>query len=965
MGLALLLAGCRAPLPPAPPPPPAVHAIPATHWTNTWLGDAEAVNLQPQPDGSLLVTLTGKPDAGNKGAILSSTIPGRLTPASRVALKISAADGEIPVAVAVRTDDYYESPSQAVRPGPDADLLFDLAASDFKCSASQWRHEAAVNRDLPVQSLELVLYPAAGATRRFVLNAAGVQGVALIPPRAERMVRELNMESVRALTADAPCHGRFEIEAAVTTAAANPFDPAEIAVDGLFTAPDGRILTCPGFLFELGAEGRPDLWRVRFSPDQEGSWTWKLRVATPLNTVTSDARTLNCVASESRGGIRVSKSNPLYFEDARGDFFYPIGHNVCWNSLKEYEDQFARMNGSGENWSRIWIAAWNCEIEWAPHVSPYYGGLGWYNLENARKLDTIVDLAERNGLYLQLVLHEHCRLSAKNNPEWQNNPYNRKLGGPCDEPKDFFTNEEARRLTKNRLRYIVARWGHSSSVMAWELFNEVDLTDDFNFARDAAWHKEMAEYLKAVDPHGRMVTTSYISAPNAGTYALPAIDYTQSHIYVPDVVSHFTQIQPWFTEFGKPHFVAEFGKNTTDGVDAKDKAGRVIHSGLWAQLMQPDAGNAMSWWWYDLINPNDLYYHWAALSRFAADWDRRGENWRLLTGQLVAQNGEPLRVLALAAPERLMAWIYDPSVLPLTGKDPSPFKGELKLKRLGSGVWTVEQWDTYDGSIIARQEVPVTNGALTVPFETQGPDTAFKLWRSSPASPEAEMPALVAETWEPRASGGPARITNAIPRLAAPIAVDGRLDDWPAIEPVRVLPGDGRSPADNSFSFMAGHDADNLYVAVTVTDNHVVRTNPAVTVWQDDCVELWIDSRNDAGFFSNMPNNPGCYQFNIGPSLSEPGRADTITYRHPEWNNLVFPDLEAASQVTPIGYVIEVRVPLGKLRGSEPVKDAARIGFNVSTCDADPAGAETQWKHLLWQGKNEWDAREWSIGILE
>lgn len=38
---------------------------------------------------------------------------------------------------------------------------------------------------------------------------------------------------------------------------------------------------------------------------------------------------------------------------------------------------------------------------------------------------------------------------------------------------DFFTNERARADYKQRLRYLVARYGYSTSIFAWEFFNEV------------------------------------------------------------------------------------------------------------------------------------------------------------------------------------------------------------------------------------------------------------------------------------------------------------------------------------------------------------------------------------------------------------------------------------------------------------------------------------------------------------
>ena len=41
---------------------------------------------------------------------------------------------------------------------------------------------------------------------------------------------------------------------------------------------------------------------------------------------------------------------------------------------------------------------------------------------------------------------------------------------------DFFTDERAKADYRNRLRYLVARYGYSTSVFAWEFFNEVCVT---------------------------------------------------------------------------------------------------------------------------------------------------------------------------------------------------------------------------------------------------------------------------------------------------------------------------------------------------------------------------------------------------------------------------------------------------------------------------------------------------------
>jgi hypothetical protein len=65
-------------------------------------------------------------------------------------------------------------------------------------------------------------------------------------------------------------------------AASNPFDPEEITVDAIFTAPSGHSLQVLAFWYQaysrekvegaekLTAEGSPE-WRIRFTPTERGT----------------------------------------------------------------------------------------------------------------------------------------------------------------------------------------------------------------------------------------------------------------------------------------------------------------------------------------------------------------------------------------------------------------------------------------------------------------------------------------------------------------------------------------------------------------------------------------------------------------------------------------------------------------------------------------------------------------------
>jgi hypothetical protein len=127
----------------------------------------------------------------------------------------------------------------------------------------------------------------------------------------------------------------------------------------------------------------------------------------------------------------------------------------------------------------------------------------------------VLHLAEARGIYVLLCLDYHGMFVTQPDPMWggnnywPQNPYNLTNGGPCAVANDFFTNSTAQKLYQKRLRYLVARYGYSQNLLAWELFNEIDNDYSFLNAADvAAWHGVMGAWLHANDGFGHLVTTS-------------------------------------------------------------------------------------------------------------------------------------------------------------------------------------------------------------------------------------------------------------------------------------------------------------------------------------------------------------------------------------------------------------------------------------------------------------------------
>ena len=192
-----------------------------------------------------------------------------------------------------------------------------------------------------------------------------------------------------------PRFGRFEVSFAVDTPALFPhwpYDPAPpngvpgglgITAAGVFVDPQGRQYAQPAFYyqrFEEGIRNQRDwhyptadfTWKVRFSPNRVGAWTYRIVVRDRKGVATSEWRTLTVEPSTSHGFVRVSRADSRYFEFDDGTFFTGLGFE-----LPEYlEDPVTRggpaygdLSANGINFVRLAIgsifgSAWN----------PYVGG---------------------------------------------------------------------------------------------------------------------------------------------------------------------------------------------------------------------------------------------------------------------------------------------------------------------------------------------------------------------------------------------------------------------------------------------------------------------------------------------------------------------------------------------------------------------------------------------------------------
>jgi hypothetical protein len=547
----------------------------------------------------------------------------------------------------------------------------------------------------------------------------------------------------------------FETRAEVTPAAANPFNPAQIDVRGVFTAPDGSVREAIGFWYqeyeralENGVEVRTPVgaphFRVRFTPDRAGVWRWHWVVVTPAGEARSEPRRLRVARSKRHGFLRRSKRDDRYLAYDDGSAYFAVGENLSWYDARgsyAYDAWLAALAEQGASWARLWMPSWAMGIEWSDT------GLGDYGarLDRAWQLDAVLAEAERRGIAVQLVLQNHGAFSTVYNSEWAANPYNAANGGPLESAAEFWTDPEARALFQRRLRYAVARWGYSTAILAWELWNEAELSDGYSGADTVGWHREMADFLRAHDPHDHLVTTSF-SLPilDVGVWNESGLDLTQIHLYatlgsesgpvttrpnVSEAVVELSAARRAVTT--QPLLFGELGVDARGPAEtrAADPGGIGVHDGLFAGVVSGGYGTAMTWWWDNLIDLEpELYYPmFGAAARFVSGVRFDRERFEAITGTTEG-SARPLVARGLQGRRTLLLWLKDDAY---QWYAPEPFQVEgatLRLDALPRGRWCGYWYDTWAGAEVER--VRVRGGrpaALEVPaFEG---DVALRLRR--------------------------------------------------------------------------------------------------------------------------------------------------------------------------------------------------------------------------------------------
>lgn len=383
----------------------------------------------------------------------------------------------------------------------------------------------------------------------------------------------------------------------------SPQDPFSRELWADVTTPSDRTIRLPVFF------AGDDRFAVRARPDTAGTYQLAAVIETtgdaPPRHLQPDLVTpgvLEIASPTVLSSVGLDPRDPRRFALADGRPYLPIGANLAWpegaDRLGFYREALPALGRAGLNWVRVWMAHWGgLNLEWLPDDMLTPVPHGALDLRVAGHWDALLNVAEAAGVYVQVVLQHHGQYSTSVNSNWIENPWNvTQRGGFLTTPGEFFTSTEAKRLTKLKYRYIVARWGWSPAVMAWELFNEVHWTDavsaEHNETAVAAWHAEMAAFIRSLDAYGHLVTTS---TENLRSPIYAAMDFYQPHLYATNILAGARFLDPAPAQLDRPVFFGEFGDDHVPLGQEEKSSGLAIVPPVWASLMGTGSYPAQPW----------------------------------------------------------------------------------------------------------------------------------------------------------------------------------------------------------------------------------------------------------------------------------------------------------------------------------------------------------------------------------
>ncbi len=468
----------------------------------------------------------------------------------------------------------------------------------------------------------------------------------------------------------------MEIPLKVTATFTNPFDPEQINVQAVIQTPSGEIEKVPAFFnqdFEaiqvadeqgilLPIASYP--WKLYYRPRQVGKHEMELFAQDQSGIKKWDAGSFRVTESDHKGYLRISQKDPRFFEFENGDSFYGtgpsgwyrgshfiFGGNSRWLPVKMMGDYYERKAEAGSTYE---------------YLATFHFGLlfikgGFMDLHTTWKLEHVLRTMERLGIYWDVFHDDILRQSRYG---FKNMPYSVEQGGPCRDLYEVYYNEEALRMQKNQLRYLVSRMSDSPAIWIWNCGDERGGRPgrrDFSEPLIFSWFKELHGYIRQIDiyqhPHAIGESSSILN----GGDVLHIEDWYDRGQDDEDLVQKNIDLYNQFLNANYPVIKVEGGLfrwNQSVYLSGKPynyPEALSFHNHLWLSLFMKSAAGGTEWLNIVLDYDNEMYYA-GVLNKFLQNESLTHDVWEMKYPEIFNKN---LRGFVLQSRAKSLVWIHN------------------------------------------------------------------------------------------------------------------------------------------------------------------------------------------------------------------------------------------------------------------------------------------------------------------
>jgi len=451
-------------------------------------------------------------------------------------------------------------------------------------------------------------------------------------------------------------------------------------------------------------------------------------------------------SGHTSGWIRTQPGIPYFFTDD-GLPWTPIGQNdaITWpelaglfrrGNLPAVEAHLHHLKAHGVTCLRLMLEY--CHGEHRYFERP----VGRFPPNMVSLWDDLFELLEKVGLYVLLTPYDTYFMWVR----WRDHPYNRRNGGPAESRRQLLTGDESRAAIKARLAFASDRWGGSSALFAWDIWNEMHpaygaddpccfepfITDVGSWLREFELQRHGRAHLQTVSIFGpELLKHPALVEP---IFRHPSLDFANTHLYeagtiddpkdtvtpalsvgrlMRSAVSEAKDMRPVFdSEHGPIHRFKDRKRTLPEPFD--DEYFRHIQ---WAHVASGGAGGGMRW-------PN-RHPHVLTLGMRRAqlalaemlplvDWSRFRR--RNINAELIVSD-DRLAPFACADASQALIWLLRTDALTGAGvvdTGAEPISVDVAVPGLNDGNYAVFQIDTMSGRIQTESEAHSLVGMLAL-----------------------------------------------------------------------------------------------------------------------------------------------------------------------------------------------------------------------------------------------------------